>query len=84
MQRSESEPFDGNPGLPSKDQPGQGMLRWLHTNGGDIKKQSVLDDDLMRVIHQLILGLIELVYELPINKATMKAKLTEAAAILKK
>jgi hypothetical protein len=56
----------------------------VHTNGGDITKQQVIDEDLLRNIGVIIKGLLGLVYEIPLKKLSLKAQLQDAAAILKK
>ncbi len=54
-----------------------------HVNDGDIKKQSILDTEMVNALKDLFIDLLDVIYEKPIREKTRKAKLDTAASILK-
>lgn len=56
----------------------------IHPNDGDVTKQSVLDEELLRKVRQTFLMLLFLVYEAPHKKQEHLAALKTKAQILKK
>jgi hypothetical protein len=56
----------------------------IHTNGGDISKQDVIDGNLVGAIKQVFHALLQVVYELPEKKKQNLADLKAKAAVLGK
>jgi hypothetical protein len=56
----------------------------IHPNSGDISKQNALDADLVRKVAAAISMLLEEVFERPARTQAMKARIQEAAAVVKK
>lgn len=55
----------------------------IHTNGGDVKKQAVLDGALLLEVRATFEAVLDLIYEEPARKTASLAKLKAAAAIVK-
>jgi len=52
----------------------------IHTNGGDISKQNVLDNDLIQIVDVVFSELLTMIYEEPFKKAERLAQLKIAEA----
>lgn len=55
----------------------------MHTNGGDHTKQTALDSELLRKVHETVRELLDMIYEEPLRRAARLAALTSAAAKVK-
>jgi hypothetical protein len=54
----------------------------IHPNDGDVSKQANFDEPLLQNIRVTVVGLLELIYELPLKKEQRKAVLRAARAAL--
>lgn len=56
----------------------------IHPNGGDIKKQAAIDDELLGVVHEVFADLLDAVYEQTHRKNSALGKLKNASNVLRK
>lgn len=56
----------------------------IHTNGGDISKQTQIDRDLVDLVEGVFAGILHMVYEIPAARSDVKSSLKMKAALLRK